>query len=246
MIKTIKNILLFTVLFISTDNAFAKREQLSIVAGLNKPPYVFQQERTGFEIELIQNIFNKINIDTAFVFTQFKHSTKMLDAMYIDAVMTTNKRVFTDINMLSDTYISYQNVAISLKSRDLSIQNIEDLNTYSIAAFQNADKLLGDTYLQASKKSPLYLSTADQSAQPQLLVKKRVDVIVLDINIFKYLARMQGIDNLDNTFNYHFVFPKSDYQLAFKDLAVKKLFNTALKEYKSSEAYTELKLKYDF
>jgi len=224
----------------------AKREQLSIVVGLDKPPYVMQAKRSGFEIELIRNIFHKTNIDTTFVFTQYKHSVKMLDAKYIDAVMTTNNRVFTDETQLSDTYISYQNVAISLKSNNLTIKSIEELGNYSIAAFQNADKLLGEAYHKASKRSPLYMSTANQSSQPQLLLKHRVDVIVLDINIFNYMVRGLGINNLNSMFNYHYVFPKTNYHVAFKDLAMKHLFNQALAEYKDSTEYQILKRKYNF
>ncbi|TPH18142.1 substrate-binding periplasmic protein [Litorilituus lipolyticus] len=242
----IKQVILFTFLIFSMSHAFAKREQLSIVVGLDKPPYVIQKEQSGFEIELIRNIFKKINIDTAFVFTQYKHSTKMLDAKYIDAVMTTNNKVFTNEAQLSDSYISYQNVAISLKSKNLTIKRIEDLGNYSIAAFQNAEILLGEAYYKSSKRSPLYMSTANQSAQPQLLMKQRVDVIVLDVNIFNYMARELGINDLNSLFSYHYVFPKTNYHIAFKDLTIKYAFNQALANYKNSAEYEVLINKYNF
>jgi hypothetical protein len=47
-----------------------------------------------------------------FIYTTFGYSSKMLKIQEVDAIMTTNKSVFSDQLKLSDVYIFYQNVAI--------------------------------------------------------------------------------------------------------------------------------------
>ena len=235
---------LMSVCFLCSQDAKAD-EQFSIAVGLAKPPYVIQENDTGFELDLIRNITKKMGKSTKFVYTQFGHSPKMLDVNGIDAVMTTNKLVFGDESKLSNEYITYQNVAISLKQKNLQINEIKDLAMYSIASFQKADKVLGETFANAVKASPLYLKVADQSQQPSLLLKERIDVLIMDKNIFIYLVKKLNIDNIDETFTFHPVFPTTQYRMAFKNEENLKTFNTILSEYLQTEEYQLLRKRYN-
>lgn len=221
-------------------------KEFLIAVGLTKPPYVIQETNKGFELELITAICKKMQKQCRFVHTEFGHSVKMLQVEQIDAVMTASKQVFSGQAHLSTSYITYQNVAISLKERNLDIQSIADLGKLSIASFQSAHKVLGKEFAQAAQDSPMYLQIAIQKQQPLLLLKKRVDVIVIDINIFKYLIKSMALGDIDSQFNIHPVFPPSKYHMAFKDEQLKDAFNSAFKFIQQSEDYQKLKVKYDF
>ena len=242
-----KNSLSFLIcsLAIFTKSVFAN-EQIVVAVGLAKPPYVIQQNNSGFELELLRNVFQKMGKLTKFVYTSFGHSSKMLEVKEIDAIMTTNQYVVSDTSKLSNTYITYQNVAISLKENNLSINTINDLANYSMASFQKADKVLGPEFSIAAKQSPLHLKIGEQKKQPILLLKKRVDVLIMDINIFKYLIKELGLESIDEKFTFHFIFPKSSYQVAFKNKENISIFNNALANYQNSEAYLLLKERYNF
>lgn len=241
--QVIKRLFFLTLCCCLSKVAVAK-DELMIAVGLAKPPYVIQDNDTGFELDLIRTIIKKMGKSTTFVYTQFGHSSKMLDVADIDAVMTTNQRVFSDKSKLSDIYITYQNVAISLTERNLVISSIDDLANYSIASFQKADKVLGQAFANVIEKSPLYMKIADQSQQPPLLIKQRVDVLIMDKNIFNYFARQQGVTNGNELFTYHPIFPETHYRIAFKNKEYIPVFNKIYAEFRFSPEYQQLKQHY--
>jgi len=238
--KSLFAILLATLI----SQAAIAKETLVIAVGLAKPPYVIQANNSGFEMELIRNVLATMGKSAEFIYTSFGHSSKMLAVDEIDAVMTANNRMFHDETKLSNGYIIYENVAISLKSKNLSIESITDLANYSVASFQKADKILGEKFETAVNQSPYFLQIADQRRQPILLLKERVDVVVMDKNIFNYLARELKIEQLENKFSFHYIFPKTHYKMAFKETQNTINFNKALFKYTNSDAFKALFKKY--
>jgi len=236
--------LLIAVLNVSISFPSTAKDNFIIAVGLAKPPYVIQAKNTGFEIELIENVLANMGKSTEFVYTTFGHAPNMLAVNEIDAVMTTSSRVFEDLTKLSDVYITYENIAVSLKDKKLTIESISDLANYSVASFQKADKILGKEFEKAVNLSPVFLQVADQKRQPTLLIRERVDVLVMDRNIFNYFARELKIEELESKFSYHNIFPKSHYKMAFKDTNNVALFNKAFIEYSNSENYQALLKKY--
>lgn len=214
--------------------------------GWSKPPYVIQEEETGFEIDLVKAVFDQLGYQLKFVYVPFARSPYLLNQGEIDLAMTINPRMDINQLQLSTPYISYHNVAISLKKRNLVINNVIDLAHYTVIAFQNAKVILGAEYTQAVKKSPFYQELPDQAHQVEMLLKGRADVVVMDVNIFNYLSRDYTHENQMNNVNVHKLFPASQYHLGVKDLALKQLFNQQLNEYKRSAAYQQLLLKYEF
>jgi polar amino acid transport system substrate-binding protein len=246
MLLELKKSVTFLVLcFTFFSDTTRAEDELVIAVGLAKPPYVIQSDNSGFELDLIRQIVKKMGKSTQFIYTQYGHSSKMLEVKEVDAVMTTNKSVFADMTKLSDEYITYQNVAISLKKNNLIINSNEDLANYTIASFQKADKVLGQSFASAVDKSPLYMKIADQSQQPMLLLKNRVEVLIMDINIFMYFTRQLGVNDTNTLFTYHAIFPKTNYRIAFKNKDNVKVFNEALAQFKQTDEYLQLKQNYN-
>lgn len=245
LLPALKSVMYFLVLsFAFFSNALLAKDQLVVAVGLAKPPYVIQADDSGFELDLIRNLLSKMGKSTKYIYTQFGHSSKMLEVEQVDVVMTTNHSVFSDISKLTDEYITYQNIAISLTDKHLTIDKIEDLANYTIASFQKADIVLGPIFANAVDKSLLYMKIADQSQQPKLLLKNRVDVLIMDINIFNYFARELGIKDIKSRFTFHQIFPKTHYRIAFKDKQLVQPFNDVLAQFKLTEEYQLLQKSY--
>jgi len=242
--KTIWKNLWVALLLTSISLSSIAKDKFIVAVGLAKPPYVIQANNTGFEIELIRNVLAKMGESAEFVYTSFGHTAKMLAVNRIDAVMTTNSIVFNDTTKLSNVYIIYENIAISLKEKKLTIESIKDLANYSITSFQKADKILGEEFAHAVTQSPIFLQVADQKRQPILLLKERVDVAVMDKNIFNYFSRELKIEDLEKKFTFHNIFPKSHYRMAFKNTLNITLFNQVFLEYSKSKDYKLLLKKY--
>lgn len=238
--------IIFCIIIFIYSTASAAQQPFRVVVGLSKPPYVIQESKTGFELELIQQLLLSIHKQPEFIFIPYGRSEKMLALPSIDAVMTVNNKTFINTINISEPYINYQNVAISLKKSNIKLNNIKDIEKYSIASFQSAHKILGDEFALAVSKSPMYFQVAKQEKQLELLVLERVQLLVMDIKIFLHYFAKQNTDIKLSEIEIHSVFLISPYSMAFKNKTDVDDFNQALTIFKSSEKYQKLQEKYDF
>ncbi|WMN60884.1 transporter substrate-binding domain-containing protein [Pseudoalteromonas xiamenensis] len=238
---------LYSLLLVSAG--FSKQtfsSTLSISVGWNKPPYVVEEQNSGFELEMVSAIFKKMGYPVSYVYVPFGRSNTLIKLGRVDAALTMNQRMDTEGLELSDPYISYQNAAISLKGRSIEISSIQDLEHYSIVGFQNASVVLGNEYRIATRKCPLYLELPDQRKQVELLLKGKVDFVIMDINIFNYLStELMGSSHMSNVV-VHRLFPKTNYHVAFTSKELMLIFNAEMKTFKQSDEYSNLVAKYEF
>ena len=117
-------------------------EILLIAAGVDKPPYVIQKNNSGFEIELLEQVFYLMGKSVKFDYLSYGGGAKILDIEGLEAVSSTTEQIYTDTSMLSDVYIEYQNVAIALAENNFEMSQISDLSKYSIISFPLSDKVL--------------------------------------------------------------------------------------------------------
>lgn len=240
-----KHIIIFILFSFISFNGFAN-QAFKVVVGHSKPPYVIEESQSGFELELMRQLLTLIGKEAEFIFIPYGRSEKMLSIPDISAVMTATQQMFPNIKTLSESYIDYQNVAISLKKNTISLNRIADLGNYSIASFQLAHKLLGEEFALAVAQSSMFIQVANQERQVELLVHERVDVVVMDIKIFlHHLAKLRVSKNLDDI-KFHHIFPISRYSVAFKNSADVAAFNQALADFITTDKYQQLVEKYNF
>ena len=236
---------IFVILIIAFPN-HAIAQTLSISVGWNKPPYVIEETNSGFELDMVSAIVASIGYYVSYVYVPFGRSNTLIKVGKVDAALTMNQRMDINNLVLSQPYISYQNAVISLKGRSIKINSVSDLKSYSIVAFQNASVVLGRDYQQVANISPLYLELPDQRKQVEMLLKGKVDLVVMDINIFNYFSRkLVGSSHISNV-DIHRLFPKTHYNIAFTKQTLMLEFNKAMKAYKQSDDYTHLVAKYEF
>lgn len=211
----------------------------NVVTGIDRPPYSLQRAKTGFEIELLSAVLEKIVSEHEFVIAPYGRSIKILDVRNIDAMTTASVSLYQASGKLSMPYIQYQNVAVTLKSADLKLNSINDLERFSIATFLNAKTILGDAFNKAVSKSSQYTELSDQSLQLHMLRKNKVQVLVMDINIFNYFNNFHELE-----VDIHRIFPLTAYGLLVKEDTFKIRFDYALQQYLNSDAYLSLANKW--
>ncbi|MDB2373327.1 transporter substrate-binding domain-containing protein [Psychrosphaera haliotis] len=218
---------------------------IDVIVGLAKPPYVISESDTGFELEVITTVLNKMDTSPRFIYAPLGRSLKLLDQGMGEALLTINEYIVPNSKIRSNPYITYQNVAISLRSSGINIDKIEDLEKNSVASFQFAHKYLGPIFATATKNNANYIEIPNQFQQVEMLLEKRIEVIVMDINIFNYIFTQLTMGNkAQPELSVHKVFPENPYSMAFKDETKVQTFNTKLKEFLQSPEYQSLKQKY--
>ena len=220
-------------------------EEYDIVVGKNKPPYVMINGDKGFEIELIRTIFTSLGKDVNFLFAPYGRNSKIFQNNIADAIMTMNSDLVASPYFLSDAYVTYENVAITQKSRNIKLITVADLANYSIYAFDQSSKVLGKEYAEAIMHSPNYTEVQDQRVQVRVLYAGKVDVVIIEKNIFNHLSALSGRLEGFSDFDVHYLFPKNNYSIAFKYSDEVKTFNTALAKFKMSGQYQKLLSKYN-
>ncbi len=229
---------LFIALLIFCHTLWAN-DEITLIAGVDRPPFVIDNANTGFEIELITQIFQSIDYKCQFISLPLGHSLKAFHLQGYDGVITTNKDLLPETHYLTDSYIEYQNVAISLSSNKLHIDRIAQLANYKIIAFSQADIFLGPRFKTAVGKAPLYFEIQDQSKQLKMLREGKADVLVMDRSVFHYFNETEQLD-----VTFHPLFAINKYHLAFTRQDLIKRFNNALIKFKNSKQYYQLEEKW--
>ncbi len=217
--------------------------EVEVAAGWDKPPYIISRGHTGFELDLIKSILVELGHDMVPIFVPMGRIARMVSEGSVDIGLTMNPKHKIDQEMLSEIYIAYQNVAVSLATRDVVVNTAEDLKNYTVIGFQTARHVLGAEYANVIKEHTGYLETPQQSRQVTMLVLGSVDVAVMDRNIFSYFKR-QLPDKQQFPTKVHEIFPINFYRAGIPDPTLRKGFNRVLNEMITDGRYQALIKRY--
>jgi polar amino acid transport system substrate-binding protein len=237
-----RRIMLLSLLFALPVEA----REVTVGVGLSLSPYVIPEELRGMEYDIAKSALALEGHEMKPVFLPLGRVAKALDGGQMDAAMTQRPGTLTGL-VYSDVYIVYRNYAITLESRGLSIERLEDLSGKSVLAFQRATAYLGPEFKQVADANPSYREESNQLIQPLLLYKGRVDVVVADRNIFDWFAGQPEVkDKADvgQKIRYHPLFPPTEYRMAFRDEALRDAFNHGLSRLRAEGEYDRIVARY--
>jgi polar amino acid transport system substrate-binding protein len=244
----------FTVLFIAIPlgttiaKAQAKSESkqtLNIATRVNLPPYVENGATSGIEIDLVKSIFASTQYEPVFTQQPRIRMIAVFEAGKMDGILTQNINA-SDVGCATDVYLTHENVAKTLKSRDLTVAGLDGLAGYAVVSFSGATRYIGSPFSDAVKKAARYTETGDQAAHIELLYKNRFDVVVGD----RWILRLAQKNFFDKTQEYqeldtHSVMKPSLYVARFHDQAVCSAFNTSLKAMRENGQYAAIWNSYE-
>ena len=245
-----KNLLLILCALLSATSSFGQTgKTVKLAAGLLVEPYIIESTNSGFETDIVKEAFALEGYDVKFIYQPLLRSKISFATGLMDGVITI-KSHYPEVRnaFVSDKYITYYNVAVTLSSRNIKIDSIADLKDKKVDAFQQANLSLGDEFAAMAKSNPDYYEMANQKGQVAKLFLRRNDSIVLDRRIFLYYLKAlkdgeafseQG-SPFNQPFTYHNIFESSDYRIAFKNEKLRDSFNSALQNLKNSGRYKKI------
>jgi len=221
----------------------AKATDVRVAFGDSISPYAIEKTSNGIELDIIREALRRKGYTLVPVFMPFARLGSAFANEQVDAVATINsdsgiKAVFSKV------HIEYQNVAVTLEARHLTINSIDDLKGLRVVGFRAATTYLGDAFRQFTHNNPHYTEESHQIGQNRLLYNDGADVIVEDRIIFT------NIDHtlIDSKFSerpqpvvFHPLFKSTKYQVGFRDAAICDKFNEGL----SSLSNADIKAIYD-
>jgi polar amino acid transport system substrate-binding protein len=226
------------------SSATAAPPEVRVGMGLTKPPYVFESGKEGIEVEIAEQALAVAGYKMVGLQFPPARGLAMHRAGQLDVLLTVDEGI-GGTGCFSAPYIVYQNVAISLASHNFQIKSIEDLANYSVAAFQNAEVILGDRFKNVVEGHSNYKEYPQQIIQNNLLYSQRVDVVVGDRRIFRFLStQLDSKLNVKQPIAIHTIFPPNPRKAVFLDKTVRDRFNAGLKTIQANGVYDAIMKKH--
>lgn len=216
--------------------------QITAAVGLALPPYVLKDTNSGLEVDIVRQALLDSGYTLKLDYVPFARLPLSLKDKSADCALTINEASGVTDVFYSQSHITYQNVAVGLKSKGLKISEVAELKPYRIVAFQDATNYLGNAYrtMVKEKGGAGYSELANQESQVKMLFMDRADVLVMDINIFKYFRQAIKDTDVSAEVTFYPIFPPTNYKVAFTNKDVCQKFNEGLNKLKSSGKYAAI------
>ena len=234
-------------LFMLFSSAICSAKEVVMAFSHDIPPYIFQKENKGIEIDIITSALaqkghtlKQLYFPLGRVPIAFKN--KLVNAAMGDmGVDLSSHNAF-----YGEPAVIYNNVFITLSKKNISIKKPEDLDGLTVLAFQGAEKRY-PKWLTKVKQENRFFSISNQLTQVKLLNLDRYDVVLSDRYIFKYFVkRLSLVSDLHNIHFDEHSFSKSnplDYRPVFRSEKIRDDFNQGLRKIKETGQFQKI---YDF
>lgn len=246
MNSMISQILTIITLAIFSSSIMAKNVRVSFTKSM--PPYLYENDNRGIELEIIKAAFNSQNVSLApYDNIHYIRAAKLLKKRRVDAVVSNlhnqaYKSTQTEI-FDSESTLSYMDCAISLKSQKIKYDKMSDYSDKVIWAFKSAKEVLGPEFKKAVDNNPHYTENYDQKNMIHMLIRNRVDIVISDRNIFNH-TMLESVGKKSELFEFKKLIPKTPRNLKFHNKNLRDTFNKGLKEIKNNGVYQKILDKY--
>ncbi len=242
--KKILLILFVFFIYLNGQNIDNKENKtINIAFGFDKPPFVFGQNMLkGIEPDLVQESFALMGYKVNGIRMTKDHLETVLnndnDIDGVSTISPNNPKLF-----YSDDFTEYQNYAITRKSDNLNIKNIDDLKSIKFVAWKNAYNDLGEEFYKLfNHKDGIYKNSYHenllQSDDVNEFFLGKFDALIIDKTIFSWY---KNIFKNKGEYIFHNIFPKKKiYPVSFKTKKIRDIFNKGLKKLKDSGRYQQI------
>lgn len=231
-------------IYVYADVDTNKAHSLTFVAGLVKPPFIIEEKNSGLQLDLIREALSQEQFDVEFIHMPLGRNITGFQRTNSDGISILPVGYKHPSIYLSEPYIRYQNVAVSLAENNFTINKVADLSNKNIIAFQNAKKFLGEEYELTTSYLMDYREVPDQQKQIELLFLRRAEVIILDINIFEYFIKSHTDSIFTKPYNIHYIFKERYYSAGFKSEEIRNAFDQGMKRIKDNGSYQMIRDSY--
>lgn len=220
-------LILIGILTVSTPVlAAATTKTLTFGSPLNSPPFVYEGEDRGIEMDLVNAVVKKMGYALVWRYLPPKRIRHQVMQREIHAGIRSQSQS-GDKLFYSKPYIHFQNVAIAIDPK-VQLKSLQDLSKYNVVSFQNAKDVMGPDYAKAVSKSAVYMEMPNQMKQIETLFRRRSQVIVLEKQIFHHFREQFDRQSQVKIFE---IFPTTPYSAVFHDKRLRDEFDKALQAY---------------
>ncbi len=227
----------------------ASARNVRVAFGEKLPPFIIPESNSGIELDIVKEALALKGHKLIPVYLPMGRISLAFKNKEVDVVMMdVGERLDVFGGIYGDAPVLYDNYFITLKKKHLKITKPEDLKGLRINSFVGALKRYPEWLTEVAKTDD-YSEKNDQSVQPMLLNLERVDVVLSDINIFKYYSQKAKSSTphfVQSEVTYHsFTDAKPiHYKPVFQDKKTRDDFNLGLRELVKNGRIKEITNRY--
>ncbi|MCY0965778.1 substrate-binding periplasmic protein [Parathalassolituus penaei] len=238
----------FLLLLLLLWNASSLADVVRIAAAQSLPPYIISESNAGAELDVVREALALVGHELDLVYVPFGRLGATLGTGSVQAAFPLQPGIGHENFYFSDVHMVYANAVYGRADREWVIHNIADMGCCSVLAFRQAKIILGDDFEKMAMQNTRYTETALQQSQVEMLVSERIDLLVMDENIFHYYLRQYQRRQFDKRAIPELVslyrFDPSPYRVAFLDLSLRNDFNHGLQMLRDSGRYDLILQRY--
>ncbi|WP_316896873.1 transporter substrate-binding domain-containing protein [Pseudodesulfovibrio indicus] len=251
-------LLLFALLLLAgfpSPSSAEPSESVRVGMGFAIAPYVLRAENSGLEVDVIREAFKAAGVSVEFSFLPnlrlpIAFAERDVDCLALsvgyDLEKVAGRRVYG-----SKPTIAFRNHVVSLASRHLRFDSLEDLKGLVVLGFQDACNYLGPEFADYARGNDLYSELSDQALQVRMLFSGRVDAVISERRVFLYWRdRLESTPvaravDLDQDVVMAPLFPEQARQVVFGTPSLCQRFDQGLAAIRASGLYDEILKRYD-
>jgi len=231
-------------LFSALLSCITVAEEVLMAFSQEIPPYIFEKENKGIEIDVISAALAYKGHTLIPLYIPLGRIPIVFSSRLVEAAMgDMGVDLQAEGGFYADPAVIYDNVFITLKSRNLSIKTPSDLDSLRVVSFQGAEKRYPE-WLSKVMNEKRFFGISDQLTQVRLLYLERYDVVLSDRNIFKYFSNkvssMNMVEISDVDEHIFTIVDPEDYRPVFRNKKIRDDFNLGLKKLKESGEYQKI------
>ncbi|MEW9798284.1 substrate-binding periplasmic protein [Alteromonas sp. CYL-A6] len=219
---------LFLVLMSFAVSATDKPLRVAVNIG---PPWAFYDEDrgvVGIDVDIIRTVLSRLGHSSEFYLLAYNRLINDFNAGKYD--IASPAAFPSDIGHLTQRYLPFKDVAVSLTARQLTIDNVNDLAGKKVIAYQSATQVLGSDYAAAVSQAN-YLEVAEREVQLTLLVSGRTDIVIGEQRLLTFIMENQYPEQ---AMTVHPIFETRSYGAIFKDATLQQQFDLELEKMRAS------------
>ncbi len=231
----------------ATETGVKYFRKVSLSLSLSIPPYILTDSSRGAELDIVREAMALEGYEISTHYVPNKRRNIDYSRGNTDGVLTISKDEQLP-GYYTQSYITYQNVAISLKNKAYQIQEIPDLQGKRVIAFQTASVVLGAEFADFTSNNKSYFEHSRQLDHLAKLFGGHIDVVVGDINILNWLVKNGGYSpkiNKDQPLTVHSIFSPDLKYAVFHDAEITQAFDRGIAALKKSGRYDVILKEYD-
>jgi len=201
------------------------------------PPHMIAANSSGIDVDITREVLLNMGYEVRLGFAPLKRTMYQVANKEADLFLPTFFQNDTAKLFISAPIINYHPIAFALKKRQFQFTKISDLAAVRLVTFQGASGYFGDEFVELSKRNG-YAELHDMSKLPEMLIKNRCDIVVLDYYIFYYYLQEYLKNNPAENFTVDgietfLLFPEVEAHVGFHDKKLRNNFDKHLRLYKS-------------